>query len=810
MIIRFENFLCYENKTFNFETENGSLVLISGPSGIGKTSIFRGIFFAIFGKGKNLYKKGQKSCKVTLKLDDISICRTKNPNRLIVNSEYEDEIGQSIIDKKFGEAFQTCSYIPQNNISSFILLSPIEKFAFLEKFCFENVNVSNIKSKIKEKCKKLEKDLLKVTSELEITSEILKSQEVIEKPLFPIKSSKKQREIIEKNQTILIKNNDKILRKLNRQILRNEKEKNKITVLNTFISVKEDRKVVVKSKIDNLNKCIENSEYIGDESLEKLKEKLNRILKEEKYYNTQKKVIELKNKANKIEKEEKEYLRQSIEKINSNLWKEYEENEIIELLDDLKSCLEDGKRVYILQERLKTYDLDEDEITGLKRNITNLEDEYTRLYEKIEDMHCYTCPNCNINLKLENKKLYIHVKNSIDEEINESIDACMDRMNNIKNEQTKLSEEIKQAEEKLNKAFDLKQEINTIREKYETIPVINEIKNDISYLENYYTEQKHFLKQKAEFQNKLNNNILSITYSNFIKEIKTMEEYLVNEKITDYISENKEDIEEEILMNENRKQEQYRNVKLKQELEKELFDIDKIIEEKTNEHIEKYNTVRNIESIESDISRFSYEIKEANEKIKESEENINKINIWKEKDKLYQKYIDIKNTVRELGKKEEHIKKYYNASLELQTIVLKTESISLLSIIESINNHSSIYLEHFFPNEPISVQLTPFKETKTKTKYQINVKILYKGIDMDLSMLSGGELSRVVLAYTLALSEIFNSPLLLLDECTASLNEDLANVIFDYIKSNFCNKTILVIAHQVVNGVFDNIISLKN
>ena len=386
--------------------------------------------------------------------------------------------------------------------------------------------------------------------------------------------------------------------------MRNEKEKNKITVLNTFISVKEDRKVVVKSKIDNLNKCIENSEYIGDESLEKLKEKLNRILKEEKYYNTQKKVIELKNKANKIEKEEKEYLRQSVEKINSNLWKEYEENEIIELLDDLKSCLEDGKRVYILQERLKTYDLDEDEITGLKRNITNLEDEYTRLYEKIEDMHCYTCPNCNINLKLENKKLYIHVKNSIDEEVNESIDACMDRMNNIKNEQTKLSEEIKQAEEKLNKAFDLKQEINTIREKYETIPVINEIKNDISYLENYYTEQKHFLKQKAEFQNKLNNNILSITYSNFIKEIKTMEEYLVNEKITDYISENKEDIEEEILMNENRKQEQYRNVKLKQELEKELFDIDKIIEEKTNEHIEKYNTLRNIESIESEYFTF--------------------------------------------------------------------------------------------------------------------------------------------------------------------------------------------------------------
>ena len=77
-------------------------------------------------------------------------------------------------------------------------------------------------------------------------------------------------------------------------------------------------------------------------------------------------------------------------------------------------------------------------------------------------------------------------------------------------------------------------------------------------------------------------------------------------------------------------------------------------------------------------------------------------------------------------------------------------------------------------------------------------------------MLSGGELSRIVLAYSLALSEMFNTPLLLLDECTASLDQDLTNVVFDGIRDNFNGKLVLIIAHQVVSGTFDKIITLEN
>ena len=57
---------------------------------------------------------------------------------------------------------------------------------------------------------------------------------------------------------------------------------------------------------------------------------------------------------------------------------------------------------------------------------------------------------------------------------------------------------------------------------------------------------------------------------------------------------------------------------------------------------------------------------------------------------------------------------------------------------------------------------------------------------------------------------MFNSPILLLDECTASLDQDLTNVVFDGIRDNFNDKLVLIIAHQVVSGTFDKVITLTS
>ena len=132
----------------------------------------------------------------------------------------------------------------------------------------------------------------------------------------------------------------------------------------------------------------------------------------------------------------------------------------------------------------------------------------------------------------------------------------------------------------------------------------------------------------------------------------------------------------------------------------------------------------------------------------------------------------------------------------------------MVNIVDNINLHSQNYLDHFFPDNPITVNLSCFKETKKNSKPQINVEISYKGMDCDINSLSGGETSRVILAFTLALAEMFNTPLLMLDECTASLDSESTSIVFDTIKENFKNKSVLVVAHQCTEGIFDKIIKI--
>jgi DNA repair exonuclease SbcCD ATPase subunit len=158
----------------------------------------------------------------------------------------------------------------------------------------------------------------------------------------------------------------------------------------------------------------------------------------------------------------------------------------------------------------------------------------------------------------------------------------------------------------------------------------------------------------------------------------------------------------------------------------------------------------------------------------------------------------------------EIVRKKHTASLRLKTKILEAESLALENIIDSINNNAKVYLNAFFPDDPITVNLLAFKELKSKKadKPSINIQIEYKGIESDTTMLSGGELCRVTLAFTLALGEIFNTKFLMLDESTASLNQELTREVFDAIKENFGGRLVLVIGHQIVTGMFDTVINL--
>ena len=84
----------------------------------------------------------------------------------------------------------------------------------------------------------------------------------------------------------------------------------------------------------------------------------------------------------------------------------------------------------------------------------------------------------------------------------------------------------------------------------------------------------------------------------------------------------------------------------------------------------------------------------------------------------------------------------------------------------------------------------------------------YKGVESDLDSLSGGERQRVLLAFTMALAEIYKSPFLLLDECTSNLDQEFTETVINGIKDVYNGELVILIAHQVVTGKFDSILSL--
>ncbi len=104
----------------------------------------------------------------------------------------------------------------------------------------------------------------------------------------------------------------------------------------------------------------------------------------------------------------------------------------------------------------------------------------------------------------------------------------------------------------------------------------------------------------------------------------------------------------------------------------------------------------------------------------------------------------------------------------------------------------------------------PYKEVKSgssiTTKPQIELDIQYKGLDTDFASLSGGERARVSLAFTLALSEIYQTPILMLDESISSLDYDATVDVLSAIKENMPNRTVLCVSHQANTGLFDHVI----
>jgi len=745
------------------------LTLLSGQSGAGKSTILMAIYFALFGVGKKISSKEGKT-KVILEIKDLKIERTKRPNRLIVKNstgEWQDDVAQSIINNEFGSHFDVSCYLNQQGENSFVKMSPIDKLLFLEKFSINDFDIQSLKKKLKHITSVEKENWIRHQSSFEMVQNVLnecilpeppsKSKPIemkdegfidrpIEQELWETKTLCKE----VKNRTATVKNENMILNELQDK-LSELQNKNKGDVVLSKLKHKikmcsEKRKyTVLQEQLEDTKKMIENE---IESSKKKIEKRIDELQSKEPEYSCSE-------------------LKKQIENIEIRNQEQTSVNNLKNRIDKLSSKI---KPVDVLIEnRIKT-------VEELKGKTTNR-------------IKVFNCPCCSEKVVLSSEK-------------SSSLEVYDPEKHVINDTSSTLTvEELRERIIKIDNALQ-KQEF-----------IQQQIKELEDELKDYSVDTAGEEVDVSTLRDKLN------MENNRIRKL----EKLIERRDGDYKSSTLIMLEEKLHTIRN-KIDELPCFSDENEIDNEIDNEDEL----RNEYEEQKRIRTEILTINNQIENTSRRILEQTEQTEQSKKehtlkwgkirNPNKLKILLERQKLSREWIewekekqnwDNKNTkVTEERIKVDDSNKRYTATLKLKEKILRSESLILNNMVENINIHAQEWLDLFFPDTPLHSTLKTWKTNKKGTKPTIDIEIQYKDREIDVNSLSGGEFARLTLAYTLALSDVFKSPLIMLDECTASLDEELSSTVFDSIKDKFSSKLALIIAHQVVKGDFDTVINL--
>jgi len=492
-------------------------------------------------------------------------------------------------------------------------------------------------------------------------------------------------------------------------------------------------------------------------------------------------------------KEEQDCIDESKLRLKTDVWQEQSKKECMSKLRQLKDTIDTIKSIERCKRRLEHL---EPQIQEESEKVKNSVDT-TCLNSFIGYKRC-ECPNCF-------KPLLYHVKQhnaQIDLVYNEEVISVMEAVNNSGSTDSSKLKRL------MDKKTTLTTDIEELDAKLGNCDCVSQIKSDIATLNEYYETN---LTLEKELQKIISDGYPSKELAKKRQEIKQLSRNLKTMKpksitLSDITLE-ENDTEESLLaiITEQRiKCSEYNGIKstikkLKSKLKDLKHGYDKLMNK----------LIVSSDSIKAKIDKVETRLSDNQKQCDTIQSELTTIQSYMQYIKEKTEYNDLKNSITEAKTKIKSTDNKIEAVGKLKNMIITAESTVIENIVDILNTQANEYLEVFFRDHPIVIELSAYKVYKNRsTKPQVNLRVEYKETECDVKDLSAGERQRVCLAFELAFADLNPNSIVMLDECLNNLDQETTGYVVEGIREKFRGKQAIIVAHQVVTGLFDRVIEL--
>lgn len=678
-------------------------ILLCGKSGIGKSSILNSIYYALTGLGMtgkwNVKNKKKGIIQLSIESYNLSIERTINPKGLRVTCNNQTETGdnaQVLIDNIFG-LFPDIGYVKQKStFFYFINMTPKERMTFFETFLFDNLDIEDVKQKLRKKVDDAKLEYIRVESVLQSMEKVESSDLVITlNDLYDITDS------IDELQIQL-------------QQYSPSKLHSSRAVYQEVLNVSKETEIefqLLSKQQTFLKKYLDNEETLYKENLKVVGAYEENFILHASY-----------DKSNAIFNSNISNIRNELDTISPQL---LNLEELEEKIVRAQHIMETNHQYISLQRTIEKLNFDESAYIHLQKTVDNL-----FLYQT-------KCPSCEIDVDIYGSRIEVATKSNHD-------------TLNI----SKLKLDLKIQKDKYTK-YKLLQE--------ELVNVNSKLGNEIIPTEDDYKQLYELKKKQIELHSR---------YKELENELKI------------------------IVM--------YKNVTKppKSRISQESYQIKKDAIGLYESYQSKYKTNETlINKLTTDLNNFTSRITQLEAEINILEKDVEMYNTIQKKVSEQQQILEHKTKIynyKQVSNQLEIKKGLYTDIMTFQKLFIKSISDVLMYTLNSINFIVQKYINGFFEAE------IQFSFYLNENKNCIDTRTV-----PDLTILSGGEYDRIVLAIVLAFAEFFKLPLLLLDEIINSLDINTTQQVIQHIQLCYPdNQAIIYVGHQTIQGIFDSVVCL--